>query len=74
MKNEPDWRRGEYIWFGQKFKHMSATTLTLHQEVWFKVSSHSSPKGTLWLEYEPHWVKRNIKCQGQVMFDRQMNI
>lgn len=48
--------------------------ITLHQEVWFKVSSHSSPKGTLWLEYEPHWVKRNIKCQGQVMFDRQMNI
>lgn len=65
---------GGSIYGSDKNFNMSATTLTLHQEVWFKVSSHSSPKGTLWLEYEPHWVKRNIKCQGQVMFDRQMNI
>ena len=32
-------------------------TLTFDLEIWFKVTAHRLPKGTLWVKYEPDWAK-----------------
>lgn len=47
---------GEKIWSGEDFFHILVILLwplTLELEIWFKITVHPLPKGTLWVKYEP---------------------
>lgn len=45
--------------------------LDLHVEIWFMVTAHPLPKGTLWVRNKSDWAKGKEQFYGQVMSDRQ---
>lgn len=50
--------QGERIYdLDKDFSGNSAMTLILDLQTWFKVTSHTSSKGTLQVKYESEWAK-----------------
>lgn len=64
--------QGERIYdLDKDFSGNSAMTLILDLQTWFKVTSHTSSKGTLQVKYESEWQRGEKVCPGLVTSDRQ---
>lgn len=53
--------QGERIYdLDKDFSHNSAMSLSLDLETWYKVTAYPLLKDSLWMKFEPDWVKGRV--------------